>query len=1193
MKKIFLTLMAILGMSCPALADGTNWMTSLPDNVYITQLSIPGAHDAASQSSSLGATQTLSLEGLWNVGVRAFDLRPTTSSADAPILHGGTSTGVTFRQALTLFKQKLTATPGEFAVIVFRNESNDGQENGKWPQIIKPILDDFDDYIVAWTPNLRLSDVRGKMLLLARDEVADSKAATVESWADNSTRFQTVLNRDGAFHLIVQDYYHVTNSTDKTNAIQAMLEESMNIHCPGRMYINHTAGYTGTFGVTSSYRANAQNTNPFATNYISSHSGPTGIVVMDFAGSNSNSTGGLDLVNAVINNNNDLTANFNGPAGEYFLQNVESGLWIQGYQAIAGADRGRWNTAANMGTYGRPFLIQNPGADGWTLNTQAGAEKMGCEYGDGGLLYLDWDGGGCPTRWKITGTKDNAYISINHDRWLSVSDGTPNMLIKDGSTRNTWKLWTREERLATLSSATEQNPIDVTWLIVNPELMNNDHIAGQWTVERNGGGDGWPDGFRPNRVFEAWNYSRMDFYQTLNVPNGKYELQAHALFSPSEGNGTCKADYDDYVANGDATVNGYLYANNESVKLPSIYSFTSPTPVADYAAKALVDGGVSIIDGWWQAARAMGEDDKFKTQTLRVDVADGQLRLGIKEENNTSPYKSHWIIIGNFTLKYLGELQDFVTPLRNQLSGLIEEAEAFNGNTTDVLQSNLDAALTAARNSLSSNNVDVLTARVATLRDALDAAKAVDDTALEQTIVLAKAEGLSTTDAESVTVNGTTADEVNNVLNALRVARKIAHIETDNATYTGNAPAEGEFYLYNVGRKAYLTSGSDWGTHAALGYPGLLATLAANGSGFTFQFNELISSTEGEGDQGRDKFLNGSPYVDGWNNDKSTYTFEPVSGKPGVYAIHSDRGYLAFDPDGEVDGGGIHHFNTVTAAWTTASNADAQWMLITKAQRLALMDNATEQNPVDATVLIRDASFNKYAAKDNPWTNLDQGWGWGERNFGDKNTETFNSQEYNLSQTISLPKAGTYELSVQSYYRDGNINPHVERVQAGETLVAAPVLYAGESTQSIMYIHAEADKAPGEGTNTAIGNFPDNMLEASRFFQNGLYWNRVRFTVDAAGDITIGIRKGGGNRTDNWIVTDNFRLTYLGGEAPMIDVTYDGNQSVADVTAIINIILNRDNAVPHKYNHSAADVNGNGTVDYDDLNILVNRLIAK
>ena len=453
----------------------------------------------------------------------------------------------------------------------------------------------------------------------------------------------------------MQDYYSSVNTTTKTNDIKAMLDESTTIHCPNRMYINHTSGYTGS-GISTNIGACAKVTNKYVYDYLDSHPnvGPTGIIMMDFAGSDASDYYGAKLVNKIIanNNSNTLTPLYNGAAGEYFLQNVESGKWLQGYQAIAGADRSRWNTAADMGTYGRPFLLQNPNNDGWTLNTQAGNEKLGCEYGDGGLLYLDWDGGGCPTRWKITGTKDNAYITINHDRWLSVNNN--DLLIKDGSTRNTWKLWTRAERIAEMANATADNPQDVTWLMVNPELMNNDKMSPQWTESVSGGGKGWQDGFRPNRIFETWNYKSMDFYQTINVPNGWYEVQAYALFSPTEGSGLCKADYDDYVANGDATVNGYLYANNEQVKLPSIYSFTSSTPVADYAAKALVSGGVSVVDGWWQAARAMGEDNKFLTKPLYVCVTNGQLRLGIKEVNNTNPFKSHWIIIGSFSLKYLG-----------------------------------------------------------------------------------------------------------------------------------------------------------------------------------------------------------------------------------------------------------------------------------------------------------------------------------------------------------------------------------------------------------------------------------------------------------------------------------------------------------------------------------------------------------
>lgn len=804
---------------------------------------------------------------------------------------------------------------------------------------------------------------------------------------------------------------------------------------------------------------------------------------------------------------------------EYYFYNVETGKWIQNYTAIPGATRDRWNTAANVGSYGRPMKLEANENGTWKINTLAGPESLGKNYGEGGLLYLDWND--AEAEWTLTGDAATGYVITCEDLTLGVND--EGLLANDvAEGNNHWQLVTAAERLEKMANASSENPQDVTWLLINPELMNNDHRTQQWTVTRDGGGEGWNDGFRPNRIFETWNYASVDFYQTVSVPNGKYEVTAYALFSPTEGAGTCYADYEKYVAEGDATVNGYLYANDASVKLPSIYSFTSETPVADYAAKALVDGGVSIVDGWWQAARAMGEDGKFKTEPVNVTVTDGQLRVGVKETNNSDPYVSHWMIIGSFQVKYLGNEVD-ITEYINNLSSVIAEAESFEGNTTDVLAEALATALASAKDALTSTDTEELAAQTTALKAALDAAKALDDTILEQIAALAEEDGVDTAAAKDFIANGTDANAMNQLINDLRVARKVANLETDNATYEGNEVAEGDFYLYNVGRKAYLTNGSDWGSHAALGYPGLLSTLAANGEGYTIQFNELIPG------DARDKYLGGSPYCDCANDAKGTYIFEAVDGKPGVYNIKGDRGYLAFDSNGEVDGGGILHYNTVTAMWSEPKNEDAEWMLITKEDRLAQMDNASKENPVDVTILIKDASFNKYAALDNPWIGIDQGWEWGMREFADKNTETFNSQEYSLAQGITVPRAGIYEVSVQAYYRDGSRDAHVESVVNGDELVAAPVLYADGDEQALVYIHEGADKAPGEGLNTAIGNIPDNMFDASKFFQNGLYWNTVRTTATADDlEIAIGIEKAAGNRTDNWIVADNFRIKYLG-----------------------------------------------------------------
>ena len=332
--KSIIALSFMLTAMQTAWADGRNWMASLPDNVYITQLSIPGAHDAATSGvSSISAyfakTQNLTLSDQWDAGVRVFDLRPTDESADGPIYHGaGTfraSTGVTLRSALNTLKTKLTVNNKEFAIVIIRNENNTGQDNGKWKNVIKPILDSYNDVLTEWHRDLTLGDVRGKIIVFARDEVAETKAAKVGGWPDNTNYGTILLNDDGAFHLILQGYYDNVNTDTKKNYIGTMLDESMTIHCPNRLYINHASGVKSLSPSTV-----AKATNKYICDYLDAHPnvGPTGIIMMDYAGDDGSSYYGASLVNKIIanNNSNTLLPIFNIPEGEYFLQNVETGL---------------------------------------------------------------------------------------------------------------------------------------------------------------------------------------------------------------------------------------------------------------------------------------------------------------------------------------------------------------------------------------------------------------------------------------------------------------------------------------------------------------------------------------------------------------------------------------------------------------------------------------------------------------------------------------------------------------------------------------------------------------------------------------------------------------------------------------------------------------------------------------------------
>ncbi len=59
------------------------------------------------------------------------------------------------------------------------------------------------------------------------------------------------------------------------------------------------------------------------------------------------------------------------------------------------------------------------------------------------------------------------------------------------------------------------------------------------------------------------------------------------------------------------------------------------------------------------------------------------------------------------------------------------------------------------------------------------------------------------------------------------------------------------------------------------------------------------------------------------------------------------------------------------------------------------------------------------------------------------------------------------------------------------------------------------------------------------------------------------------------------------------DVNGDGNLTIADVTALVNVILGKDNISPYLYDHDAADVNGDGSVNIADVTTIVNLILGK
>lgn len=93
-------------------------------------------------------------------------------------------------------------------------------------------------------------------------------------------------------------------------------------------------------------------------------------------------------------------------------------------------------------------------------------------------------------------------------------------------------------------------------------------------------------------------------------------------------------------------------------------------------------------------------------------------------------------------------------------------------------------------------------------------------------------------------------------------------------------------------------------------------------------------------------------------------------------------------------------------------------------------------------------------------------------------------------------------------------------------------------------------------------------------------------------DGTLRVGAKAENVTSSWITFDGAKLEYL-GTTFRGDVNRDGSITIADVTALVNIILGKDGTAPYQYDHLAADVNNDGTTTIADVTALVNIILGK
>ncbi len=307
-------------------------------------------------------------------------------------------------------------------------------------------------------------------------------------------------------------------------------------------------------------------------------------------------------------------------------------------------------------------------------------------------------------------------------------------------------------------------------------------------------------------------------------------------------------------------------------------------------------------------------------------------------------------------------------------------------------------------------------------------------------------------------------------------------------TWTGNAVAEGNFYFYNIGQGKWLSSGNSWGTQATLlEAGGFCSTLELSDGKYAIKNTEIRTNDKASGPG----YLGTNAYMD--SESAAYFTFTQATRTDGVTAYYIQNGETNLQYSGE----------GTTVVFGTETGDNAQWVLVTKDDRLAAMANASEDNPVDATFLLKNPEFGRYKlpAYDVAWTWTFPG-GTNKNNAGDNTNFCVESYHvaFDFCQAVENAPTGYYAVRGQAFYRqDGNDNTNLPYFYVGDQTVAFPA------------------KTGDEGS----------MGAASTSFTAGNYQTAWSSTYTYAGG-TLNVGTHLNTNTALWCIWDNIQIQYYG-----------------------------------------------------------------
>ena len=225
-------------IQAPDHITGTNqWMSGLSNNVYVSQLSIPGTANSFSyeydgDNPEWYAAQTVEFEKQWDAGIRCFELKcPHTSGdlGDVILQCNRTNLGTTtFKQAVDMIWNKVKDSK-EFAMIIPAYESTAGHGGDAVRQFANALntfyRNNENNYkFVTYGRDITLGEARGSLMFVARitseedensiDDIAPEQGVIIKGWGS----LKDLWARRG---------YNAPNWADNNNDFQGSIEYDM------------------------------------------------------------------------------------------------------------------------------------------------------------------------------------------------------------------------------------------------------------------------------------------------------------------------------------------------------------------------------------------------------------------------------------------------------------------------------------------------------------------------------------------------------------------------------------------------------------------------------------------------------------------------------------------------------------------------------------------------------------------------------------------------------------------------------------------------------------------------------------------------------------------------------------------------------------------------------------------------------